>query len=220
MSDREKNARPQIIPIPNGPYLYFDEFVSLPVKYIRSSSGKPYAKVRSVSLCRCGASADKPFCDGSHTKIKFSDKKESDGRHDKREDYTSGDLTVHDNRALCSHAGECTRGLPSVFNSEARPWIDPSKASPEDIVETVKRCPSGALSHSLGGVEHRDQDREPMIKAIKDGPFDVVGGIELLGVSWGEGASTEHYSLCRCGASKNKPFCDGSHSEAGFKDGE
>jgi CDGSH-type Zn-finger protein len=54
----------------------------------------------------------------------------------------------------------------------------------------------------------------------KDGPYAVSGGIELAGVSFGDGASQEHYTLCRCGASKNKPFCDGSHWDAGFKDPE
>jgi CDGSH-type Zn-finger protein len=57
-----------------------------------------------------------------------------------------------------------------------------------------------------------------MVTVTKDGPYAVTGGIELADVVFGEGASTEHYTLCRCGASKNKPFCDGSHWHVGFKD--
>ena len=65
---------------------------------------------------------------------------------------------------------------------------------------------------------------EPLERASKitptaNGPYAVTGGIELAGVTFGDGASREHYTLCRCGASKNKPFCDGSHWDAGFKDG-
>jgi CDGSH-type Zn-finger protein len=52
----------------------------------------------------------------------------------------------------------------------------------------------------------------------RNGPYAAVGRIKLVGQSMGEGASTEHYTLCRCGASKNKPFCDGRHGEIGFSD--
>jgi CDGSH-type Zn-finger protein len=57
-----------------------------------------------------------------------------------------------------------------------------------------------------------------MVTVTDDGPYAITGGIELLEVTFGEGASREHYTLCRCGASKNKPFCDGSHWDAGFRD--
>ena len=74
------------------------------------------------------------------------------------------------------------------------------------------------MSHSIDEKEHRDQDRKPMVTVSKNGPYFVIGGIELLEESFGEGASKEHYTLCRCGASKNKPFCDGTHWEIKFKD--
>ena len=64
----------------------------------------------------------------------------------------------------------------------------------------------------------RDQDRAPMVTVTKDGPYAITGGIELADQPRGEGASTEHYTLCRCGGSKNKPFCDGTHWQSGFKD--
>ncbi len=54
--------------------------------------------------------------------------------------------------------------------------------------------------------------------ATRNGPYAVTGGIPLVGVEFGEGATQEHYTLCRCGASRNKPFCDGSHWKAGFSD--
>ena len=88
----------------------------------------------------------------------------------------------------------------------------------QDIIDTVKKCPSGALSYSIGETEYRDQDRKPMITVSKDGPYKIEGAIELIDITFSNNASREHYTLCRCGASNNKPFCDGTHNESGFKD--
>jgi hypothetical protein len=87
------------------------------------------------------------------------------------------------------------------------------------IIETIRKCPSGALSYSIDGVEYRDdKTRTPKVAVSKNGPYLVTGGIELAGVeNWAEGASKEHYTLCRCGASKNKPFCDGMHLGIKFR---
>jgi hypothetical protein len=101
---------------------------------------------------------------------------------------------------------------------KTEPWIDPDAAEIEAIIETIKKCPSGALSYSIDDVEYRDQEREPMITVTKDGPYAITGGVELMGQTLGEGASTEHYTLCRCGASRNKPFCSGQHWDTKFKD--
>jgi hypothetical protein len=108
--------------------------------------------------------------------------------------------------------------LKTVFRVGQKPWIDPDGASVEEIIETVNKCPSGALSYSIDDIEYKDQDREPLVKVINNGPYAVTGGIELVGVTFSEGASKEHYTLCRCGASKNKPFCDGTHWRLGFRD--
>jgi hypothetical protein len=112
----------------------------------------------------------------------------------------------------------CTDRLKTVFRIEGKPWIDPDGAGVEAIVETIEKCPSGALSYSIDGIEYRHREREPMVNITDDGPYAVTGAIELIGVTFGEGASKEHYTLCRCGASKNKPFCDGSHWSIGFRD--
>lgn len=101
---------------------------------------------------------------------------------------------------------------------DASPWIDPNGATAEAIIATIQKCPSGALSYSIDTVEYRDQPRLPMVTVTHNGPYAVTGGVELAGEVWGAEASTEHYTLCRCGASKNKPFCDGSHWETGFND--
>jgi CDGSH-type Zn-finger protein len=90
-----------------------------------------------------------------------------------------------------------------------------------EIIDTIRKCPSGALSYSINDIEYRDpNEREPMMTVSKNGPYLIAGGIDLIGdnIRWAEGASKEHYTLCRCGASSNKPFCDGMHGTVNFKD--
>ncbi len=212
------DAKPKIACLPNGPYYLLNDMTPAAVPNLRRASGEPCVTVRGVALCRCGGSKNKPFCDGTHGTIGFSDRKLSDGRHDKRQSYAGKGITIFDNRALCAHAGYCTDGLKSVFRYGEEPWIDPDGAAVREVIATIEKCPSGALSYAIDGVEARPRERSPMVTVTKDGPYAVTGGIELMGVDLGQGASTEHYTLCRCGASKNKPFCDGSHWDAGFKD--
>lgn len=197
---------------PNGPYLVKN------LTDLKNSRGEALDTKAVVALCRCGGSANKPFCDGTHAKNGFSDPKHADRPADRRVDYRGRNITVHDNRALCAHAGHCTDGLAQVFRSGSKRWIDPDGAATDAIIATIRSCPSGALSYSVNGVEQRDQERAPAITITKDGPYAVVGSVTLHNQPWGEGASTEHYTLCRCGFSKNKPFCDGSHWSIEFKD--
>jgi CDGSH-type Zn-finger protein len=201
-----------IAPERNGPYLVTN------VENLRNSRGEALAARPEMALCRCGGSANKPFCDGTHARIGFSSKKLRERTSDRRDDYVGEQVTIHDNRGICQHAGYCTDELAAVFKLHQEPWIDPNGATKEAIIAQVRRCPSGALSYSIGGVEFRDQDREPAITVSKDGPYRITGGIALNDGPWGEGASREHYALCRCGGSKNKPFCDGTHWYNGFKD--
>ena len=210
--------KPKIACLPNGPYYLLNDMQPKVIANIQTASGEPCSTVTGVALCRCGASNNKPFCDGSHGKVGFTDEREADGSLDKRDSYAGRQITIHDNRAVCAHAGVCTDKLASVFKYGEEPWIDPDGAAVDDIISTIEACPSGALSYSIDDVEHGDQDRQPMVTIAKDGPYVVTGGIELLEQSFGEGASKEHYTLCRCGASRNKPFCDGSHWRIGFKD--
>jgi CDGSH-type Zn-finger protein len=211
-------AAPKIACLPDGPYYLLNDPEPAPVPNLRRSSGDACVTARGVALCRCGGSKNKPFCDGTHGKIGFSDRKISDGGKDRRERYAGKAITIFDNRGICAHAGYCTDGLKSVFRLHDEPWIDPDGAAVREIVETIRKCPSGALSYAIDGVEAQPPQRAPMVTVTDNGPYAVTGGIELIGVKFGEGASTEHYTLCRCGASKNKPFCDGSHWDAGFRD--
>jgi len=205
------SERPTIECKPNGPYLVRN------LEDLRDSRGGRIETTPAMALCRCGGSANKPFCDGTHRKNGFSGAKLADRVVDKRERYQAQRITIYDNRSICAHAGHCTDGLASVFKYKSEPWIDPAGGTVEAIIETIGRCPSGALSYALDGMEGGTQQREPAITATKDGPYAVVGGPQLLGQTWAQGASTEHYTLCRCGGSRNKPFCDGTHWSIGFK---
>jgi truncated hemoglobin YjbI/CDGSH-type Zn-finger protein/uncharacterized Fe-S cluster protein YjdI len=133
-----------------------------------------------------------------------------------------------DNRGICQHAGLCTDRLATVFHQAQEPFITPSGGRMDEIIRAVRDCPSGALSYAIDGREARDEvdhhdTREPVIEISKDGPYRVTGGIPLADehgrdVARNQGASREHYALCRCGHSQNKPFCSGMHWYAGFRD--
>lgn len=143
--------------------------------------------------------------------------------------YETRQIRVTFDPAKCIHSGICLATLPSVFNIARRRWIDPDQASPDQVLAAVAKCPSGALQAALvtsvhpspvanpqvepdprdvpgddqqGGVKITVRDRGSL---LIEGPFRVVdaGGNTLR-----EG---ENCALCRCGRSRNKPFCDGSH---------
>jgi CDGSH-type Zn-finger protein len=204
--------KPSIQPSTNGPYLVKD------LKDLKNSKGESFEPQAMMALCRCGQSSNKPFCDGTHLKVGFTGEKSEERQPDRVDDYVGKDITVHDNRGVCSHRGYCTDNLPSVFRMRQEPWIDPDGASAEEIIRVIEMCPSGALSYTKDGVLHKELDREPGITITKDGPHDVVGGIELDDPDGNTPESKEHYTLCRCGASKNKPFCSGEHWYVEFKD--
>lgn len=196
--------KPNITPTPNGPYLVKN------LENLADKRGSIETK-ETMALCRCGQSANKPFCDGTHAKVGFSSEKLEGHVEDKRENYVGRQITIHDNRGICAHAGYCTDALASVFRMKQEPWIDPDAATVKEVIATIQKCPSGALSYSIDDVEYRDRDGEPAIFLAPNGPYIVSGGADIGATPLAEGVSEEHFTLCRCGASKNKPFCDGSH---------
>jgi CDGSH-type Zn-finger protein len=210
--------KPRIACLPNGPYYLLNDMQASPVPNLVRSSGAACATVRGIALCRCGDSKNKPFCDGTHSSNGFTDRKVTDSRKNRREVYRGKRITIFDNRAICAHAGYCSDGLKSVFRYGVEPWIDPDGAAVDEVIATIRKCPSGALSYAIEGKEGVAPERPPKVEVTDNGPYAVSGGIELMNVEFGDGASREHYTLCRCGASANKPFCDGSHWRVEFKD--
>jgi len=200
----KKNQRPSITPLKDGP-LRVENLSSF-----ESVDGQIQTTPEMI-LCRCGQSKNKPFCDGRHVEAGFTDE-QGENADDERLIFPGDPITFYENIAICSHAGFCPSGKPDK-------WREDGEFTDEELVEKVRKCPSGALSYARGEVEYRDQDRPQRMSLVKDGPLQIEGGIELRNTEWGEGASKEHYTLCRCGASKMKPFCDGTHDEV-WKNGE
>jgi CDGSH-type Zn-finger protein/truncated hemoglobin YjbI len=204
----------------NGPYLVSN------VPRLTNYLGTGERPAPQLALCRCGASAIKPLCDGSHARTGFTDAKDPKRIGDRRDTYAGQQLTVFDNRGICQHSGFCTDRLSTVFRANAEPFVAPSGGRMDEIIRAVRNCPSGALSYAIDGVEARDQvdwhqTREPTIEVTKDGPYRITGKIPLTDADGNpaarnQGSSVEHYALCRCGQSQNKPFCSGMHWYVGF----
>jgi uncharacterized Fe-S cluster protein YjdI/CDGSH-type Zn-finger protein len=130
--------------------------------------------------------------------------------------YTGNDIDVEFSLKRCIHAGECVKGAPGVFNPEARPWIQVDNEDTDQIAEVVRRCPSGALRFIRKDGAEEQPDPEPTVTMTPGGPLYLRGDV-LLKLRDGEERVTR-VALCRCGASANKPFCDGAHEQAGFDD--
>jgi CDGSH-type Zn-finger protein len=216
------NLPPGIITAKNGPYLVTN------VAAVRTPLGERLPLPPQVALCRCGASASKPFCDGTHATSGFTDDKDPKRVPDQRDTYPGEQVTIFDNRGICQHSGLCTDRLATAFRTKEEPFVAPSGARMDELVRAVRDCPSGALSLAFDQVEARDLvdwhgTREQAIEITQDGPYRVTGGLPLADsagadVSRAAGSSREHYALCRCGHSQNKPFCSGMHWYVDFRD--
>jgi CDGSH-type Zn-finger protein/truncated hemoglobin YjbI/ferredoxin len=211
-----------ILVSPDGPYLVVN------AENLRNWLGEQLPATPLMALCRCGGSASKPLCDGTHARTGFTDAKDPKRVADRRDTYPGQHATIFDNRGICQHSGFCTNQLPTVFHADAETFVTPAGGRMDDIIRATRNCPSGALSYALDGAEERATvdhhfTREPSIEVSKDGPYRITGGIPLMDshrsdVTRAAGSSREHYALCRCGHSLNKPFCSGMHWYVGFKD--
>ena len=203
--------KPSINLAPNGPYI---------VKGLTNLSSRngQIETEETIALCRCGKSSNKPYCDGTHAKISFSTENTEQHLANKCDEYAGQHITIHDNRSICAHAGVCTDNLASVFRMKQEPWIDPDAAGIDEIIAVIKKCPSGALSFTMENIDGPAPDPESAIFISPNGPYVVSGCPDLVNTNWREGASKQQYTLCRCGASKNKPYCDGSHWSIEFTD--
>ena len=216
------NLPPGIVTAKNGPYLVTNAAA------VRNHLGETLPLPPQLALCRCGGSASKPFCDGTHATSGFTDDKDPKRVPDQRDTYPGEQVTIFDNRGICQHSGLCTDRLATAFRTEEEPFVAPSGARMDELVRAVRDCPSGALSLAFDGVEARDLTdrhgtREQAIEITQDGPYRVTGALPLADSAGADvpraaGSSREHYALCRCGHSQNKPFCSGMHWYVDFRD--
>lgn len=132
--------------------------------------------------------------------------------------YKKGDLEVVWQPGICTHSGRCARSLAAVFNPKRRPWIDLEASDKQSIIDTVNHCPSEALSLGSASLAESDIATEKdlvELSVIENGPVLVKGEVSIK-LADGSEETKNSLALCRCGASNNKPFCDGSHAKSDF----
>ncbi|HLP96189.1 MAG TPA: (4Fe-4S)-binding protein [Saprospiraceae bacterium] len=134
--------------------------------------------------------------------------------------YTNGEITVVWKPDACIHSRLCWTQLREVFDPRNRPWVNMEGASTEKIIEQVSKCPSGALSYFLNDASNPPEEisSETRIEVIPNGPLLVYGNLTVQLRDGNTENRNKVTAFCRCGQSKNKPFCDGSHIGAGFED--
>ena len=138
---------------------------------------------------------------------------------DKKFDYPGKSATVTWNGALCIHIGECGRAKGELFVTGRKPWCQPDMTTDEDVREVIKRCPSGALSAEFAdGSPTEEAPDSNSVQVSYNGPLFVNGDLDIDGASDESPSLRYRAALCRCGQSQNKPYCDNSHDEAGFRD--
>jgi len=216
----------------NGPYLVNGE-LPIAMQTITSNKegsswewteGEHFKGGAKCALCRCGASSSKPFCDGTHAKIRFNGTETADrGSYENRAKTMTGEaLILKDDESLCAAARFCD-SHGSVWNQIE---LEDSSELHVLLEHEVGHCPSGRLvlidkrngeaiepklPQSIGLVE------DPVEEC--SGPLWVRGGVEVIAADGKVYEVRNRVTLCRCGVSQNKPFCDGSHASAKFDDG-
>jgi CDGSH-type Zn-finger protein/uncharacterized Fe-S cluster protein YjdI len=120
---------------------------------------------------------------------------------------------------LCIHIGECTRAKGDLFESGRDPWCRPDEGDADYVAEVARRCPTGALTvrRKDGGAEE-SAPAENRVIISNNGPVYLEGDLRIDGAAEDMPGVKFRAALCRCGDSKNKPFCDNTHEEAGFRD--
>jgi uncharacterized Fe-S cluster protein YjdI len=132
--------------------------------------------------------------------------------------YQNGDFTVVWKPKLCIHAKTCIKTLPEVYNPNEKPWIKAENASIEALKSQISQCPSGALSYELEGEKELDSPKlETKIQVMTNGPLLVHGHLEVTGTDNTVEKKHVTTAFCRCGASSNKPYCDGTHNSIQFQ---
>ncbi len=133
--------------------------------------------------------------------------------------FAGSEIDVHWDGRLCMHAEECVRASGELFVVGRRPWAEPDKVQPDEVVETCLRCPTGALTFTRkeGGEEEVPAAINTIVVA-NDGPLYLTGQLQIDGIEENMDGVAHRAALCRCGLSRKKPFCDGSHTKGDFRD--
>ena len=213
---------------PNGPYIVRGGIPLVRKSQVMSEHGEPLTWKKedvlftesTYRLCRCGQSKTKPFCDSTHTLVDFDGHETADTGliADRETIFTGQQIVVGDDHSLCVHSGFCGNRITNLWNMLKDP--DDSLVRGQ-IMAMVEKCPSGTLTFALEADGERIEPDLPIeITVIPDGPLWVSGGIPIERRDGQHVETRNRMTLCRCGASTNKPFCDGKHKDIGFADGQ
>ena len=190
----------------------------IPIKW---KKGKKYSSEEHCALCRCGKSKSKPFCDGSHVAVKFNGTETADDKTflEQCQKIIGPNFILKDAPSFCAVARFCHRG-GDVWDNVQKSDVRSGKIAVADSCD----CPSGRLViYDKKTGKEIEPKFKPSISLIEDGGEKVSGPIWVKGKIPIESYSGKKYeirnrvTLCRCGKSKNKPFCDGEHINAKFK---
>ena len=136
-------------------------------------------------------------------------------------EYKNEDIAITWEPQKCIHSKKCWKELGKVFKPLKKPWVEPNGASTEEIIKQIEKCPSGALGfYKLNEIKNTEiimEDKKMVsLKVNKNGSLKVTGEVEIVLPDGSTEVKSGRFSICRCGLSENKPFCDGAHKETGF----
>ena len=131
--------------------------------------------------------------------------------------YKKEELTIVWEPKKCIHAAVCVKELPGVYNPNAKPWIKPENASVDQLKSQIDNCPSGALSYEQIETTNQIKNMNTEVELMKNGPLLVKGNVDIKSHDGTVVTKEKMTAFCRCGASANKPYCDGKHKQVGFE---
>lgn len=132
-------------------------------------------------------------------------------------EYSNEELTIVWEPNKCIHAAVCVQKLPKVYHPKKKPWIQIENASTQELKEQIEACPSGALTYYVKNQLKKEENmEETKIDILANGPLLVHGKLKVMDAEGNFEIREKTTAFCRCGVSKKKPYCDGTHSKVGF----
>jgi CDGSH-type Zn-finger protein/nitrite reductase/ring-hydroxylating ferredoxin subunit len=216
------NNPPQVSITPDGPFEIEGDLPITPKRMVVSELGEPLTWATDdplphdspTRLCRCGQSKTKPFCDDTHLTIDFDGTESATREHywGRHKTYEGPGMNIHRVGDLCAHASFCANQITDWYQMLSS--TDDTNVRTE-VIGMVEHCPSGALVYEIVG-EIIEPDLPSAVSPVENGPLWVTGNVTIVGSDGTALETRNRVELCRCGHSKNKPFCDGTHAEIGF----
>jgi CDGSH-type Zn-finger protein/uncharacterized Fe-S cluster protein YjdI len=220
-------AERRVVVVKGGPYRIEGGIRLLRTAIVKTDFGEPvdwdegpdFDTAATYELCRCGASATKPFCDGACERIGFDGTEVADRGSivDRRSPWQGKGVVLYDDRTLCTHAGFCTNRRTSAWTLAEEADQPDARA---EFVAMIHNCPSGRLEFAEEDKPNATVERafEPSIGVEPYASYWLRGGIPVMSEDGTPYEVRNRQTLCRCGNSRNKPFCDGRHKRTGFSD--